>query len=279
MLLALSFSVVSIATPQSNFEEDANLLAPYCDVGEVPPELVSYVKELLQKKATYEIVKFCEDIKNIKDELAKLRAENNELRSTLESSNERITQLLQENEALNAIASIDSLTGLRTRRSMEEDWQSYQEKRRESKKEFFVAILDLDFFKKVNDRYGHIVGDEVLKTVGSIIVNRLRETDRIYRYGGEEIIVMLEAENDESALKVFEELLILVKAHKFTAFNTKTKTTDTFSNSFSMGVAKQTKIEQKLEELIDLADNALYQAKDNGRSQIVFYNNCLSSLN
>ncbi|HET9843073.1 MAG TPA: diguanylate cyclase [Gammaproteobacteria bacterium] len=128
-----------------------------------------------------------------------------------------------------------------------------------------IAILDLDNFKGINDTYGHPAGDHVLKTLCFLLRNRLRKSDIVGRYGGEEFIVILPHTKKEQA----EVLLNVIKSH----FNKITFSHENFqfTVSFSAGIAEFPR-EPNVESLIQSADEALYSAKNYGKNQVCVYN-------
>lgn len=126
-----------------------------------------------------------------------------------------------------------------------------------------VLLLDIDNFKKINDTYGHLVGDKALVTVASLIKERLRDIDLIGRYGGEEIVIFLLGANKNSAYNVAEEI-----REKIFSTPIKVKSNKKINISVSIGVAELTK-EKKLEELIKKADQAMYRAKKSGKNKTV----------
>ena len=121
-------------------------------------------------------------------------------------------------------------------------------------------VFDLDYFKRTNDEHGHLVGDQVLKDVASLIVDHVRKSDRVARYGGEEFVVLLENTSLATAGKVAQKLCRLVK---------KTPLADgqITGLTLSAGVAC-TRGDCPPEELFERADRALYRAKDAGRDRV-----------
>jgi len=122
-----------------------------------------------------------------------------------------------------------------------------------------LFIFDLDFFKKVNDNYGHQAGDKVLKIVSSTIQNRLRDSDRLFRYGGEEFAILLNQTNEEVAIKLAEELRLLVESQDYGIDRTVT---------ISGGVSAARASDQ-VSSWIERCDKALYEAKSSGRNNVI----------
>jgi diguanylate cyclase (GGDEF)-like protein len=129
----------------------------------------------------------------------------------------------------------------------------------------FMMMLDLDHFKKVNDTYGHLAGDEVLRSVSRALLQRFRKTDMVCRYGGEEFCVFLLSLPREKVIEIAEECRRQVE-HMPIPFEDKT-----IRVTVSIGIAEfPTPSEQTLTALISRADAALYKAKSSGRNRIVW---------
>ena len=123
-----------------------------------------------------------------------------------------------------------------------------------------MIMLDIDHFKLVNDKYGHITGDDVLENIGSILLRRIRDTDTAGRYGGEEWIICFNQTDKETGLKIAEKLRKAVAGNIFHLKGENTRIT------VSTGVATAPADGTDYEELIDAADAALYTAKEAGRN-------------
>ncbi|NNN21231.1 MAG: GGDEF domain-containing protein, partial [Acidimicrobiales bacterium] len=171
------------------------------------------------------------------------------------------SRLEKANEELFNISRADSLTGLLNRRALSEGMTKLLAQSKRSGHEVSVIILDIDRFKSYNDRFGHIVGDQVLRRLAAIMYNTIRDVDIAARYGGEEFCVVLPSTNGEGAVHVAEKLRITCDSiegdHHFT---------------FSAGVATWDGIEN-VESLIQRADGALYIAKESGRNRTILIPN------
>ncbi|WP_113906170.1 GGDEF domain-containing protein [Aliidiomarina celeris] len=130
-----------------------------------------------------------------------------------------------------------------------------------------VILLDIDHFKRVNDTYGHQVGDQAIKAIAQVIRDSQRETDLCGRYGGEEFVVTMPHTTLESAMAVAERLRAKVEAHQL-AIKHEGKPT-TLKLTISLGVAAFSHHYKNAAEWLNSADMALYQAKQNGRNQAV----------
>ncbi len=158
-------------------------------------------------------------------------------------------------------ATLDALTNLNNRRQFETRLGQEISITKRQNNPLCAMMIDIDFFKKVNDTYGHAAGDEVLRTVASIIKEQLRESDIPARYGGEEFAVLLPFTKIEEAQIVGERLRCAVEAHPVKVENAEIAVT------ISMGLAEYNRVETG-EELFERADKALYEAKKNGRNQV-----------
>ncbi len=127
-----------------------------------------------------------------------------------------------------------------------------------------IMMIDLDHFKSVNDTYGHVIGDSILKAVAKKIQYTLRDTDNVARYGGEEFIVIVEHDSRDTIIRLAERIRQEIHEAIFQCQE------EDISVTISIGVAIQRNPSQTLEGLIARADYALYQAKANGRNRIEF---------
>ncbi len=199
-----------------------------------------------------------------------LRAENAALRSQLESAGAERAELkakLKEAEEvirdLRRFAIEDALTGLENRKALPER----AEKRRASGKEWSLALLDVDFFKKVNDTYGHDAGDAVLKAVAEHLRVLFREEDAVIRYGGEEFAVILKDANPQEVInKLYN------KADGRAEINLEVEIAPgkKIPVSVSGGVAEFTR-DERIDDAIARADAALYASKDAGRNRLTVW--------
>lgn len=166
--------------------------------------------------------------------------------------------LCLENAKLYDKANHDFLTGLYTRNYFHE----YLSKN--SIKSSSILLLDIDFFKKINDTYGHLIGDKVLYKVSAICKENIRREDIAVRYGGEEFIILLENATDSISQLVAERIRKKIE---------QIKQIDNLTLSFtvSIGIATYKKNQSPI-ELIQQADSALYKAKFSGRNQVQIYN-------
>ena len=160
---------------------------------------------------------------------------------------------------------LDGLTGLYNRRQFEIGLEQEYNRTKRHPSDFSLAILDIDFFKKVNDTYGHQYGDYVLKTVASLMKQAFRKTDLLYRYGGEELIMIMPETNIEGAIIPVQRLRRMIEEYDFDYNGVKTKVTA------SIGLTMNYSEFNSPAELLKSADEALYKAKESGRNRVVLH--------
>jgi two-component system cell cycle response regulator len=172
-------------------------------------------------------------------------------------------ELLDSNRRLELLSITDGLTKLYNHRHLQDELsRAFEESQRYQRPLSFV-IVDLDFFKKVNDTYGHAIGDEVLKAISKIFQEAIRVTDLAARYGGEEFALMLPETILDDALTFAEQIR---RAIELTPVKTQS---GPISATVSIGVATVPNARiHSAKELIVAADKALYRAKKNGRNQV-----------
>ena len=160
---------------------------------------------------------------------------------------------------------LDGLTGLYNRRQLEIAIAQEYNRTRRHPSDFSLAILDIDFFKKVNDTYGHQYGDYVLKTVADLMKKCFRKTDLLYRYGGEELIIIMPETNIEGAVIPVQRLRRMVEEYNYEYNEIKAKVT------VSIGLTMNYQTFNSPTEIIKSADEALYKAKESGRNRVILY--------
>ena len=171
----------------------------------------------------------------------------------------------------------DSLTGLLNRKTFDEDFskmvfdhtpraQSDSEngtpERRQTNTEQsqWLAVVDIDHFKRVNDQFGHLYGDEVLILVANLLRSSFRSQDRVFRFGGEEFVILLRSSTLDDTRKAFERFRANIEAHHFPQLGTVTVSLGFVSITTETPVV-----------ILGHADQALYHAKTHGRNQVCFY--------
>jgi diguanylate cyclase (GGDEF)-like protein len=195
--------------------------------------------------------------------------ETDELESKVQERTLELHIALQEleeaNKELQEKNTLDELTGLYNRRFYDQKIQAEFRRSRRNLTPLSLVVIDIDHFKKVNDNYGHLAGDECLVAVSACIKRCLRRSaDISCRYGGEEFCLILPETDSKGALVLAEELRESIETCKISYNNIAIKLT------ISCGIS--TYLQQKNvkpEQLFAVADQALYKAKDNGRNQII----------
>jgi diguanylate cyclase (GGDEF)-like protein len=197
-------------------------------------------------------------------------ASSRELQRTLRHAIQR-QQIQNENQRLVRELQIavrsDSLTGLLNRHAMIEEFAIHWTRSKLTGLPLSCVILDVDFFKQVNDQYGHLAGDEVLRTVARVIRDNTRPSDYIARYGGEEFCVILVGATEKNAVEWAERARIALRSFPFEVAGA----TRTITASF--GAAERSEHTQSIEQLIDNADQSLLIAKKSGRDQVSAFSN------
>ncbi len=161
-------------------------------------------------------------------------------------------------------ATIDFLTGLHNRRFFEEQLELAVERAKRDKIPFSLIIMDLDFFKKINDQYGHLTGDQVLQQVARLIRENVRKVDIPARYGGEEFAIIMPGTGLEGALSAARRLKRSIEEHNFGWEARPIKITA------SMGVGTYRPFSTlSATEFLAQVDRLLYLAKERGRNRIV----------
>jgi diguanylate cyclase (GGDEF)-like protein len=159
----------------------------------------------------------------------------------------------------------DPLTQCYNRRFLEDYLNQYEPLAKRNKSEIGIFMLDLDYFKMVNDEHGHQAGDQILKEVVEIIRDQIRESDLLVRFGGEEfLVILLEVQDSSSSETIAEKIRQAVEKHHF-------KVSDglILNKTVSIGVANFPEDGDSISQVIKYADVALYQAKETGRNKVV----------
>lgn len=178
---------------------------------------------------------------------------------------QKYRDLMHSNDLLSAIALADPLTELNNRRALELDLPRQIRSSRSQATPLSLILLDVDYFKDVNDNYGHLVGDRVLRLLSARIRHSLRFQDTPFRYGGEEFVIVLSNTNCAEALLVAHRLSHLVSDRPFSIDNTLA-----INMTISLGVAcLQPQDDEQGVNLLDRADQYLLQAKAAGRNCVM----------
>lgn len=187
-----------------------------------------------------------------------------EYQTSLEDKvNQRTKELSLKNEELLKISITDKLTNIYNRVKLDNSLQDELNRALRYNKIFSIILIDIDFFKKVNDNFGHQIGDDVLKEIAQILSKNIRASDILGRWGGEEFLIICPETDVIGAYELAIELNLKIKNNKFsTYFNIVT---------LSMGIASYEKGIKIYDTIISNADKALYQAKEQGRDRVIIY--------
>ncbi len=203
--------------------------------------------------------------KDLIDATAKLRESGENITVKLEESTREISHLKKNLQQVTVEAQRDFLTGVFNRKSFERLIDEQMLVAKENNTELCLLMIDVDHFKQFNDKFGHLLGDEVLKIVARTLTDTLKGRDVVARFGGEEFIVFLPETPIEGAEKVAEMIRgsIAGKALK------RRDTGETFGSiTVSLGVSRFRHETDTLLTLIKRADDALYSSKNNGRNRV-----------
>ena len=180
--------------------------------------------------------------------------DTNELLILKDSYNHMI-QRLNEHKLLSVT---DKLTGLFNRLKLDESLNDEFNRSNRFKRSFGIIIIDIDYFKRVNDTYGHQVGDQVLIQFAKILKENIRKVDILGRWGGEEFMIICPETNFEGTIKLAQSLRKIISKYDFPNIGN-------FSASFGVSIYNN---DENIDKVIARADNALYKAKENGRNRV-----------
>jgi|GEM_PF-545089 len=163
------------------------------------------------------------------------------------------------------LANIDDVTGLFNQRKLALDLKRAMANHKKMKAEFSVLFIDIDHFKTVNDKHGHVIGTKILSEMARKMKKRLRQNDLVYRYGGDEFVMLLPNVGAVQSKKIAVRLLHAV-ADEPIIFDKKLK----FFLSVSIGIALFPKDATSPEEILSMADRMMYEAKRGGRGRVCY---------
>jgi len=203
------------------------------------------------------------------DEIDARRRATERARAELEAINQQLSQKIGEVQALQTEleqqATRDFLTGLFNRRHLNDVLPQMLAQAQRDAQPLAVAIIDLDHFKSVNDRHGHVAGDTLLATFGALLIAQGRKSDLAFRFGGEEFCLLMPQSNAQSAQRKVQSLLQSWRSKAF-HFETGSLT----HNTFSAGVADSLDPTESMEQVLKTADDRLLEAKRSGRNRVLW---------
>lgn len=232
----------------------------------------------LAAKVNFAVAQGRQELRRLEREkqLASLKHQMSErARQDLQAVNEQLRVRIAEVELLQAQlreqSVRDVLTGLHNRRHLHEVLPQQMARARRSGEPLVVAIIDLDHFKRVNDTWGHPMGDAVLRETGTFLSSRLRASDIACRFGGEEFCILFSGATEGQAVQRLQDLL-----EDYRALTVQCGSHTISHRTFSCGVVELGD-EMELEQLLSCADQALYRAKNGGRNAVVAYQSSVCS--
>ena len=185
-----------------------------------------------------------------------------------ENQKDKLTGLLNRHTFEESIQKIQALS-FNSDRKNEQVWNGENRRKlNDDSLKFCLTIIDIDNFKMINDRYGHIMGDEVLLLLSYIMKQNFRAKDLLFRFGGEEFVAIFRVQDKEEAQTVLERFREIIESYSFPQIKTVT---------VSIGATFIKKEQLVAAEIIGRADKALYYAKSNGKNQMHFYEDLLKS--
>ena len=193
------------------------------------------------------------------DDITQLEEKNFELGNMIENLQLANDEIHTKSQELETLANCDPLTLCLNRRSLALKFEALFTQAKDSGAPLSCLMVDIDFFKSVNDRYGHATGDQVIKAVADVLKTCTRDTDLVGRYGGEEFCVVLPNLSLDKAAEIAERIRQAVEKNSSSGVKV----------TISMGVSSIELNSNKPDELIDQADKALYTAKKSGRNRVV----------
>jgi diguanylate cyclase (GGDEF)-like protein len=175
------------------------------------------------------------------------------------------SRILRLESRLSQLAAHDALTELPTRRAFDVFLAKEWERAHRYRLPLSAVMLDIDFFKRINDTHGHLAGDEVIRQVAALLRGSVRECDFLCRYGGEEFVVLLPETDEAAAVAWAERFRSLIADHWLRAGDSSSRLT------ISLGVAEMLADVEDKEEFLSLADQCLLAAKEQGRNRVVSF--------
>ena len=212
-----------------------------------------YMADIISNSIIAWIVSVINYNRYVKDFINTIKIENNN--EKLKQKNEKIKKI---NRKFKKLSTTDSLTGLFNRREIQKILERIFEESKRYNQSFTIMLVDLDYFKRINDNHGHQTGDKVLQKISSILENNIRDVDNCGRWGGEEFLIVCPNTDNKSGIKLAERLRKIIAE---ASLNPADKLTASFGIATYSGG-------EKLDRVIARADKYLYEAKENGRNKV-----------
>ncbi len=241
------------ANQESNYKDLAHLgISAYAQSNEIFEKITQEHSTLLDQNKTHDI-----DIEALNEKFSDIQSH---LTGEISRANSVIKALQEQVKNLEITSTLDPLTKTYNRYALLKHFDNLLSHDKKLQ-ELFVIMLDIDNFKSINDRFGHIAGDKILIFIAKLLKKALRDGDKIYRFGGEEFFLVLNRTNLEGAQLVANRLLSLCRQNKPLFQN------EQISVTISLGLTQMCP-DDTLDTLIHRADTALYRAKKNGKDNM-----------
>jgi polar amino acid transport system substrate-binding protein len=189
----------------------------------------------------------------------KLSSEKKRIQQLLNDLNALKVQLEEKNSELNKLAVTDQLTGLYNRLKLDETFRYEADRSAACSHSFGIILMDIDYFKDINDQYGHQTGDRILVCISKLVLSSIRKTDILGRWGGEEFLIICPEIDENGIMKLAEKLKNTIETYSFPEIRTCTA-------SFGLSLYQKN---EDIAQLMKRADDALYMAKKTGRNKAV----------
>jgi diguanylate cyclase len=265
--LGLEAEHAALAATTNNIENELNRVMLAID--QTATDTHQYDKSLntfsgtLQASMSIDHIR--EAVTRVATETRAMAEQNQRLQSQLTQSTQQLTEMRYNLDVIRKDSLRDPLTEIGNRKFFDSELVRVANEAAESNTPLSMLMIDIDFFKKFNDTYGHLVGDQVLRLVARTLIENLKGRDIIARYGGEEFVILLTNTDVTSAEKVANQLRIGLGTKQIMRKNTN----ETLGVvTISLGAAEYSPGEQ-LEDFIGRADAALYDAKQTGRNKVM----------
>ncbi|MEA1891103.1 MAG: GGDEF domain-containing protein [Campylobacterota bacterium] len=197
------------------------------------------------------------DLSELTNKFNKIQTQMNDV---IRKANDDILQLTSQIDVLQERSTIDSLTNIFNRRALSTYLDEVCSKKN-IPENMHILLLDIDDFKNINDSYGHIAGDKILIFIAHILKKTLRDGDKVFRFGGEEFLIVLNRLNQQTCKAIINRLLSLIRGNSLIYKG------DTLNVTMSVGATMLTQNDTP-DSVIERADKALYKAKTNGKDQM-----------
>jgi diguanylate cyclase (GGDEF)-like protein len=179
----------------------------------------------------------------------------------------QLREMAVKSEYYKQLSNLDGMTSLYNYRFFKEMLKHEVDRHTRYNRSLTLLMIDIDDFKKINDSYGHLVGDQVLKQVANLLKKSIRSHDLVARYGGEEFAVILPETMEEEAIKVGERIVTTIREYQFNLI----EGSPAESLSVTVGLASFPKDAEEVEQLVENSDQALYKGKNGGKNQVFIY--------